>query len=112
LRAIAKDEPEALTRTAAELHRCGRTRTYLATSREHLFRNQTEQWARAHSRRIVEGWFADSNLGLDTMKKLTRRILRANGLREGIEVVILWNRTPAQPAPSQQSSGSAATATH
>lgn len=112
LRAIAKDEPEALTRTAAELHRCGRTRTYLATSREQLFRNQTEQWARAHSRRIVEGWFADSNHSLDTMKKLTRRILRVNGLQEGIDVVILWDRTSAQPASLQQSSSSAPQARH
>ena len=112
LRAIAKDEPESLTRTAAELHRYGRTRTYLATSREVLFRNQTEQWARAHSRRIVEGWFADSNLGLDTMKKLTRRILRVNGLQEGVERRDPWDRTPAQPASPQQSLSSATRARH
>jgi hypothetical protein len=112
LRAIAQHDPEALPRTAAELRRHGRTRTYLAPSREQLFHNQTPDWARAHSRPIAEGWFADTNLGLDALKKLTRRILRANGLREGTDVVIFWERTPVRPAQRRPTPSAATQSQH
>ena len=112
LRAIAIADPDALPRTAEALRRFGRTRTYLATDRTQLFQDQAPEWARSHSLSIADGWFVDTNLGLVTMKKLTRRILQANGLREGTDVVIFWNRTPVHPASPPQSSRGATPASH
>jgi len=112
LRAIAHDDPEALPRTAAELRRHGRTRSYLATSSLQLFQDKTEDWARGHSRRLVDGWFLDINLGPDAMKRLMRRILRVNGLREVTDVVIFWNRTPVRPSSPPHPVSSASPSTH
>lgn len=112
LRAIALADPDSLPRTAAALRRFGRTRTYLAKDRTQLFQDQTPEWARSHSISIADGWFVDTNLGLVTMKKLMRRILQANGLREGTDIVILWDRAPVRLASPQQSSSSAPQARH
>jgi len=112
LRAIALANPDALPRTADTLRRFGRTRTYLATDRAQLFQDQTPEWARSHSLSIADGWFADTNLGLVTMKKLMRRILRANGLREGTDTVIVWDRTPVNPASPPQLLNHATPARH
>jgi len=112
LRAIALTEPDALPRTAQALRHFGRTRTYLATSPEQLFQHQTAKWARSHSIQVAEGWYADTNLSLVTMRRLTRRILQTNGLRDGTDVVILWNRTPVQSVPPQNSSVGVSRSTH
>ncbi len=92
LRAIASGSQNAMARTAAAL-KCGtQTRSFLATCPTQLFKSQTPDWAAGHSRRVIEGWYADTNLSLQLKKKLIRRILRANDLREGSDVVIVWAR--------------------
>lgn len=105
LRTLAQHDDDAMRRTAEGLRRYGRTRTYLATSCEQLFRNQPADWAHAHSRRIAEGWYADTNLGLAAMRKLMRRILKLNGLVEGTDIVILWNRSPIDMAAAPGAGG-------
>lgn len=102
LRAIAKHSEEALPRGAGALRDLGHSRCYLATDRTQLFPSQTEDWAHAHSRRVVEGWYADTNLSLELKQRLLRRVFRANGLREGTDVVILWRSTPASAVTSVQ----------
>ena len=112
LRRIALAEPDALPRTAEAMRRFGRTRTYPAKDRTQLFQDRTPEWARSHSISIADGWFVDTNLGFVAIKKLTRRMLQANGLREGADIVIVWDRTPVRPASPPQSSGSATPARH
>ncbi len=97
LRAIAKSSDDAMPRAAAALHRGGRSRRYIANNPFALFRSRTPTWAAQHSAHIVEGWYADTNLSLDQKKQLIRDVLRAAGLRDGIDVVIVWHRTPAVP---------------
>jgi hypothetical protein len=95
LRAMAQHSEDALPRAAGALRELGHSRCYLATERRQLFPSQPEEWARAHSRRVAEGWYADTNLNLELKQRLIRRILRANGLREGLDVVIFWRNTRA-----------------
>lgn len=94
LRAIAEVSQEALPRAAAALRLRAHSRSYLATDPTQLFRGQTPEWARAHSRPVADGWYADTNLSLELKKQLIRRVLQANALREGADVIIVWTRTP------------------
>ena len=92
LRQIAALSQDAMPRTAEALRYEGRSRTYLATDPTRLFPDRAPGWARAHCRSVAEGWYADTNLNLNTKKNLVRLILQANGLREGTDVVIVWRR--------------------
>lgn len=98
LRALAQRSDDALPRAAAALRGLGHSRCYLATDRALLFPSQNDEWRRAHSRRVVDGWYADSNLSLALKQRLLRRIFRDSGLREGVDVVIFWRNTPATGA--------------
>ena len=98
LRALAQRSDDALPRAAAALRGLGHSRCYLAPDRALLCPSQTDEWRRAHSRRVVDGWYADSNLSLALKQRLLRRIFRASGIREGVDVVILWQNTAATGA--------------
>lgn len=104
LRSIARHMPDAMQRTAFALQRHGRIRRYLAPEPAQLFQGKTADWARSHSCRVVDGWYADTNLSLNTMRQQVRRILRANGLCEGTDVVIVWNRRPVDAEHTMPSS--------
>jgi hypothetical protein len=103
LRATARDSSDAMPRTSAALRRHGRTRSYLAPEPAQLFQDQSAEWARSHSNRIIDGWYADTNLSLKLKKRLLRIILRANGLRKGTDVVVIWRNTPANGAGTRRS---------
>lgn len=111
LRAIAQHSPTAMSSTAAELRRYGRSRAYLAQRPEQLFRSRPAAWARDHSKLVVDGWYVDTNLSLSSIKKLIRRVLGANALRERVDVVFVWSRQPAYATkPQGMSSGDAQSA--
>lgn len=107
LRAIAHESGASMERTAAALRRRGaRSRAYLAPEPSQLFKGKTPEWIRAHSRRVVDGWYADTNLSLELKTQLVRHILRASDLRDGVDVAIVWSRVRAQaksPSSSRES---------
>lgn len=113
LRAIGQESDDAMPRTAAALRLGGaRSRVYVATDPSKLFRQKSPEWVRAHSRRVADGWYADTNLSLKLKKQLVRKILRANDLRDGIDVTLVWARTRISTAKPDSKAGAAECGMH
>ena len=74
---------------AAAMGLHGTTRAYVAKTREELFPGQSPAWAMRYSRTFVDGWYVDTNLNRERMRRILPAAVRAAGLawgpgREGV----------------------------
>lgn len=69
---------------------CGTTRRYVATRREDLFLGQGAAWTMRHSRMLVEGWYLDTNINLERMRRVLQAAVRASGLQWGRDIKVQW----------------------
>lgn len=93
LRRLWIDFPERRKEMAAAMGARGATRTYVATTRAGLFPQRHLGWAMQHSRPLVEGWYADTNLSRERMRVLLPAAVAAAGLKWRQDVKVYWART-------------------
>lgn len=88
---------------AAAIAACGNKRQYVATSREELFPGKSLGWAMKHSRELTEGWYFDTNMNLERMRRVLVAAVRASGLRWGRDVKVHWKGTKGSIAGTTES---------
>lgn len=69
------------------------TRRYVAKTRADLFPGQPEAWAQRYSRMLVDGWYVDTNLNRERMRRILPPAVAAAGLRWGQDVKTYWRPT-------------------
>lgn len=70
----------------------GRTRKYVATSLADLFADQSPEFARQHGRPLIDGWYVDTNLNVERMRRILPAAVNAAGLKWGKDVKVYWRR--------------------
>lgn len=93
LERLWRDFPERRNAMAEAMARCGASRNYVATSPQSLFPGRSLQWAQRYSRRLVDGWYVDTNLNAERMRRILPVAITAAGLVCGKEVKIHWRTT-------------------
>jgi len=93
LKRLWTDFPERREPMAKAVSWYGNTRSYVARSPEALFRGKAPGWARMHSRELLDGWYVDTNLNLERMRRIIPAAVQAAGLRWGQDVQTFWRRT-------------------
>ena len=71
----------------------GSVRSYVARSKEDLFPGRPSSWTDRFSRPLVEGWYVDTNLSLERMRRLLPVAVKAGGLTWSSDVKVFWRRT-------------------
>lgn len=94
LRRLWTEFPDRREAMANAMGRYGTTRTYVARTRAELFPGHSPAWACRYSRTLVEGWFVDTNLNRERMRRILPAAVAAAGLTWGKDVKIYWLPTP------------------
>lgn len=90
LKRLWLDFPDKREAMARVIGLCGNTRTYIAKTREALFPGQSPAFAARYSRPLVDGWYVDTNLNRERMRRILPVAVRAAGLRWGEDVRVYW----------------------
>ena len=90
LRRLWLDHPSERQAMARAMGCLGTVRAYVAQSRVELFPDRTETWRQKYSRELIDGWFVDTNLNEERMRRLGRAAVRAAGLKPDIDVKFFW----------------------
>ncbi|WP_374657139.1 hypothetical protein [Inhella sp.] len=93
LKRLWVDFPNAREAMASAVGVYGRTRAYVAKSREALFPGQPASFSQRHSRILVDDWYVDTNLNRERMRRILPAAVRAAGLRWGEDVRVYWRAT-------------------
>ena len=93
LRRLWTDYPERRDAMAHAMGLHGNTRTYVARTVEELFPGQPFLWAQRYSRRLVDGWYVDTNLNCERMRRILPAAVRTAGLKWGDDVKAYWRAT-------------------
>jgi hypothetical protein len=94
LRRLWVEFPDRREAMAKAIGRYGTTRTYVAETLVDLFPNLPTVWAERYSRPLVEGWFVDTNLNRERMRRILPVAVKAAGLKWGKDVKVYWRPTP------------------
>jgi hypothetical protein len=95
LKALWAAFPEKRDAMAAAASRCGTVREYIAKSPEALFPMHTRAWQSKYSRKLLDGWYLDTNLNSRRMSRILPAVTCAAGLVWGEDVKVFWRDTPA-----------------
>lgn len=87
------DHPERREAMASAVARCGTSRNYVSTSPQSLFPGRSLPWAQRFSRRLVDGWYVDTNLNPERMRRILPVAVGAAGLAWGEDVKVYWRAT-------------------
>lgn len=90
LRKLWNDFPERREAMAYAMGRYGYSRNYVAASVEGLFSGMPAYKARKFSRRLIDGWYVDTNINLERMRRILPAAVHAAGLKINEEVRIFW----------------------
>jgi len=90
LRRLWTEYPDRRDAMAKAMGAHGTTRTYAARTREELFPGQATSWAQRNSRTLVDGWYVDTNLNCERMRRILPAAVEAAGLKWGKEVKAYW----------------------
>jgi hypothetical protein len=82
--------PDGREAMASAANRNSRSRAYVARARGDLFQGKSAEWARRHSRRLVDDWFVDTNMNPDQMQAILKSMVTAAGLEWGKDVNVNW----------------------
>lgn len=96
LETLWKELPDQREAMAAAVSQLGSARNYVARSPQELHPTRTLVWAQRYSRRLADGWYADTNLNRERMSRILHAAVRAAGLVWGEDVRVCW-RTQARP---------------
>jgi hypothetical protein len=103
LRHLWTEFPERQEEMVRALRFNGRSRTYVARTREELFRGQTAAWVLRHSRVLVDGWYVDTNMNPQQMQKILREVVAVAGLKWGEDVKVFWRPTQVSVTDARMS---------
>ena len=93
LRRLWNEYPERRDAMAQAMGTYGNTRAYVARTLEELFPGQSRPWAQRYSRQLVDGWYVDTNLNRERMRRILPAAVRAAGLKWGQDVKAYWRAT-------------------
>jgi len=93
LRRLWTERPEHREAMAHAMGAYGNTRAYVARTREGLFPGQPLPWMQRYSRQLVDGWYVDTNLNRERMRRILPAAVRAAGLTWGQDVKVYWRAT-------------------
>lgn len=98
LRRLWTEFPERRDAMAQAMGIYGNTRAYVARTLEALFPGQPLPWAQRHCRQLVEGWYVDTNLNRERMRRILPAAVRTAGLKWGlVDVKAYWRATSVSP---------------
>lgn len=83
--------PEKRDAMAKEVSRSAYSRRYLARDRNALFSGMSGEWTLQHSTLLCEGWYADTNVNKQQIRKILSRAVSAAGLKWDEDVRVHWN---------------------
>lgn len=90
LQRLWADHPDHRDAMAQAMASCGTTRCYVAKSITELFPGHSTSWAWRHSRNLEPGWFVDTNVNLERMRRVLPAAVAAAGLQFGRDVKVTW----------------------
>ena len=93
LRRLWRELPERRDAMAVAMAQRGTSRRYVSQERGRLFSGKSEGWVQKYSVRLVDGWYADTNLSVERIRTLLPTAVRAAGLNWGDEVKVFWRTT-------------------
>ena len=93
LRRLWIEFPDRRESMANDMGRYGKTRAYVAQTLDELFPGQPKAWARRYSRKLVDGWYVDTNLNRERMRRVLPAAVAAAGLTWGKDVKAYWRPT-------------------
>jgi hypothetical protein len=93
LRRLWTDFPGRREVMAAAVGARGSKRTYIAKSPSELFPQRSVKWALRYSQPLVDGWYVDTNHGLERMRVILPAAVTAAGLKWGTDVTTYWHAT-------------------
>lgn len=96
LRRLWVDFPDRRDAMARAMGLHGTTRTYVVKTQAELFPGQSVAFARRYCRTLVDGWYVDTNLNKERMRRILPAAVAAAGLKWGTEVRAFWRATPVQ----------------
>jgi hypothetical protein len=94
LRRLWSDFPDCRQAMAEAMISNSRSRRYVAPTSRELFRAKSAGWAERHSRHLLDGWYADTNLNPGQMHTILAAAVAATGLQWGQDVKVYWRPTP------------------
>lgn len=86
------DFPEKRLEMARAAQALGYTRRYISEERNGLFPGKSQDFIDKYSRSIVDGWFFDTNLNVERMRRILPRLAAVVGLKWGAEIKVYWRR--------------------
>ncbi len=92
---LFSDFPEKRLEMARVAHSLGRTRLYISPERNSLFSGAPQHFIDKHSRGIVEGWYFDTNLNVERMRRILPRLAAVVGFKWGVDIKVYWRRENA-----------------
>lgn len=93
LRRLWIDFPDRREDMAKAMGRYGTTRAYVAKTLTELFPGQSTVWAQRYSRTLVDGWYVDTNLNRERMRRILPAAVEVAGLKWGKDVKTYWRLT-------------------
>jgi len=96
LRRLWIEFPDRREQMARRVGMYGTMRAYIAKSQAELFPGQPIAFAYRHSRMLVEGWYADTNINVERMRRILPAAVAVVDLKWGEDVKAWWR---AQRAP-------------
>lgn len=97
LRRLWIDFPDRRDAMARAMARHGWSRRYVASSVDQLFKWMSEFEAKKYSRELVDGWFVDTNINLERMRRILPVAVAEAGLTWGKDVRVYWRSEKATP---------------
>jgi hypothetical protein len=93
LRRLWNDFPDRRHAMAKAMGAYGTSRAYVAQTLTELFPGQPVSWAQRYSRTLVEGWYVDTNLNRERMRRILPAAVSAAGLKWGKDAKAYWHAT-------------------
>lgn len=92
LASLFTDFPEKRLEMARAGQALGHTRQYISQERNDLFQGKSQEFTNKYSRSIVDGWFFDTNLNVERMRRILPRLAAVVGLKWGADIKVYWRR--------------------
>jgi len=93
LRRLWSEYPDRREAMAKAMGYYGTTRAYVAKTLPELFPGQPMAWAQRYSRPLVDGWYVDTSLNRERMRRILPTAVAAAGLKWGKDVKTYWRPT-------------------
>lgn len=90
LRRLWTEFPDRREAMARAMGMYGTTRAYVAKTQAELFPGRSLSFAQRFSRTLVEGWYVDTNLNKERMRRILPAAVAAVGLKWGSDVKAYW----------------------